>query len=205
MELRDALCQVSEIRRQMARSEVFRGYRSLTVAASGGMALIAAAIQPVLIPAPASDLGAYLSLWIAMAAISILIAGTEMWWRARQAGPGLSRQMTLLAVEQFIPSIVAGGLLTLFIYRSATEISWMLPGLWAVLFSLGIFASCRWLPRPVFAVGAYYFVCGFACLVWGHGSAALSPWQMGVSFGGGQMFGAAVLYWTLERTDATKT
>ena len=35
MELREALSQISEIRQQMARSEVFRGYRSITVGFSG--------------------------------------------------------------------------------------------------------------------------------------------------------------------------
>jgi hypothetical protein len=205
MDLRDALCQVSEIRRQMARSEVFRGYRSLTVGVSGGLAAVAAAIQPFLIPSPVDDLDTYLSLWIVVAAISVLIAGAEMWWRARMSGPGLSRQMMLLAVEQFVPSIVAGALLTLCVYRVAPEVAWMLPGLWAIVFSLGLFASCRLLPRPVFWVGGYYFVCGFGCLIWGHGASALSPWQMAVTFGGGQLIGAAILYWTLERIDATET
>ena len=46
MELREALCQITEIRRQMARSEVFRGYRSLTVGSSGLLALLAAGVQP---------------------------------------------------------------------------------------------------------------------------------------------------------------
>ena len=31
--------------------------------------------------------------------------------------------------------------------------------------------------------------------------AALSPWAMGLPFGAGQLFAAAILYWTLERTD----
>ena len=35
MELRDALGQITEIRQQMARGEVFRGYRSLTVGVVG--------------------------------------------------------------------------------------------------------------------------------------------------------------------------
>ena len=46
MELREALQQISDIRQQMARSEVFRGYRSLTVGSSGVLGLLAAAVQP---------------------------------------------------------------------------------------------------------------------------------------------------------------
>jgi hypothetical protein len=53
-------------------------------------------------------------------------------------------------------------------------------------------------------VGVYYAVCGCGCLVGGQGHHAFAPWQMGVTFGGGQLLGAAILYWTLERTDASQ-
>ena len=204
MELREALTQISEIRRQMARSEVFRGYRSLTVGISGVLALFAAACQPYLVPSPTSELERYLTLWISVAAVSLIVVGGEMCWRARIAGSGLARQMTLLAVEQFLPSVVVGALLTTCIYRGAPEVAWMLPGLWSLVFSLGVFASYRLLPRQVFWVGLYYAVCGFGCLLWGQGSNALSPWQMGISFGGGQLLSAAILYWTLERTHVSE-
>ena len=52
MELRDALTQISEIREQMARAEVFRGYRSVTVGFSGVVAFVAAALQPIVAPRP---------------------------------------------------------------------------------------------------------------------------------------------------------
>ena len=52
MELREALRQISDIRRQMARSQVFRGYRSVTVGFSGILGLLAAAFQPLWIASP---------------------------------------------------------------------------------------------------------------------------------------------------------
>ncbi len=201
MELREALCQIAEIRQQMARSEVFRGYRSVTVGCSGVLALLAAVCQPYLVTSPGNDLQRYLLLWISVAAVSLMVAGIEMWWRARISESALARQMTLLAVEQFLPSVVVGALLTLCIYRSAPQVAWMLPGLWSLVFSLGIFASYRLLPREVFWVGLYYAACGVGCLHWGQADSAFSPWLMGISFGGGQLLGAAILYWTLERTD----
>jgi hypothetical protein len=201
MELREALCQISEIRQQMARSEVFRGYRSMTVGCSGVLALLAAAWQPYFVSSPGSELGRYLSLWIGVAAISAIVAGGEIWWRSRISSSAMARQMTLLAVEQFLPSVVVGALLTLCIYTSAPHVAWMLPGLWSLVFSLGIFASYRLLPRQVFWVGLYYVVCGVGCLLSGQGANELSPWQMGISFGGGQLLAAVILYWTLERSD----
>ena len=203
MHLDEALRQISDIRHQMARSEVFRGYRSMTVGFSGAAGLLAAALQPQWVASPASELGRYLGLWLGVAAASVTVAGTEMFWRARGAGAGLARQRTLLAVEQFLPCVVVGALLTLCIYRSASDVAWMLPGLWSLVYGLGVFASYRLLPRQVFWVGSYYILCGCGCLLWGQGENAFSPWQMGVSFGGGQLLGAAILYWTLERTDVS--
>ncbi|MBD94960.1 MAG: hypothetical protein CL482_11985 [Acidobacteria bacterium] len=205
MQLDDALRQISDIRHQMARSEVFRGYRSVTVGLSGGLGLLAAAVQPRWVASPASELGRYLGLWVGVAALSAIMAGAEMSWRARGAGPGLARERTLLAVEQFLPCVVVGTLLTLCIYRGAPQVAWMLPGLWSLVFGLGVFASYRLLPPQVFWVGSYYVLCGCGCLLWGQGDNAFSPWQMGVSFGGGQILGAAILYWTLERTDVSQS
>jgi hypothetical protein len=201
MELREALCQISEIRQQMARSGVFRGYRSFAVGCSGALALLAAACQSHLVASPESDLGRYLILWISVAAGSAIVVGSEVWWRARTTGSALSRQLTRLALEQLAPSFVVGAFLTLFIYTNAPQISWMLPGLWSLIFSLGIFASYRLLPPQFFSVALHYALCGLGCLVWGQGTNSLSPWQMGISFGAGQLISAAILYWTLERTN----
>ena len=204
MELREALYQITEIRRQMARAEVFRGYRSITVGFSGVLGVLAAAIQPHWVASPESELGRYLVLWLGVASASLIVAGAELCWRARRAGPGLERHRTRLAVSQFLPCVVVGALLTLCIYRGAPQVAWMLPGLWSLVFGLGVFASYRLLPQQVSWVGAFYVTCGCLCLLWGQGDNAFSPWQMGVSFGGGQLLSAVMLYWVLERSDGSQ-
>ena len=201
MELREALGQITEIRQQMARSEVFRGYRSLTVGSVGLMGVLAAIAQPYLVPSPANDLEAYLTLIHSVAAVAFLLVALGLWRRVRTTESPMVRQSTLLSADQFLPCVAVGALVTLGIYRGAQDVGWMLPGLWSLVFSLGIFASYRQLPRQVFWVGVYFAVCGFGCLLWGQGTNAFSPWQMGISFGGGLLIGAAILYWTLERTD----
>lgn len=203
MELREAMRQISDIRRQMALGEVFRGYRSLTVGVSGLLGVAAAAVQSRWIPSPELELERYLLFWISVAVASVVLAGSELLFRSYVAGPGNAREMTKLAVEQFLPCIVVGALLTLSIYRAAPEVGWMLPGLWAFTFALGVFASYRLLPPQVFWIGAFYVVCGVACLLYGQGEHAYSPWQMGITFGGGQLLSALVLYWTLERNDGS--
>ncbi|MAI70890.1 MAG: hypothetical protein CMM01_08280 [Rhodopirellula sp.] len=199
MELREALQQISDIRQQMARGGVFRGYRSLTVGASGVLGLFAAAVQTRWVEDPENDLARYLLLWVGVAALSALIAGVELVMRAHKSDSGLARNMTRLAVEQFLPCVVVGALLTISIFRTAPLVAWMLPGLWALLFGLGVFASSRLLPSMVCWVGFYYVVCGCICLYGGPGEQFLAPWKMALCFGGGQLLCATILYWTLER------
>ena len=199
MELREALTQISEIRRQVARTELFRGYRALPVAFSGVTALLVAVFQHVWLPDPAQHLSTYLALWIGAALISVLATGMEMTLYYRRCGASLAWQTTWLAVSQFLPCLAAGGLLTFVVAAHAPENLWMLPGLWAILFSLGVFASHRLLPKTTFWVGLFYMISGTLCLTLRE--AALSPWAMGLPFGIGQLLAAGVLYWTLERTD----
>jgi hypothetical protein len=201
MELREALDSIATIRRRMAETEVFRGYRALPVAFSAVLALAAGFFQPAVLPRPDQDVPGYVALWSAVALLSIASAGLAMVVRDRVAGTSLTRPVTWLAVGQFIPCLVGAAAVTAVLVRVAPEAAWVLPGLWQVFFSQGVVASCRLLPRPAFAVGAFYLTAGVVALALARGPNALSPWAMAFPFGVGQLGAAAVLYWTLERTD----
>jgi hypothetical protein len=199
MDLHEALTQISEIRQQVARTETFRGYRAAPVAFSGLVAWTAALLQSASMPSPAGNLRAYLGLWVGAALLSMAVTGLYMFvhcWRSRLT---LTRSNTANALGQFVPAVVAGGLLTSVLFFHAPECLWMLPGVWSVLFSLGIFASYRLLPKATFWVGVYYMVSAVFCLMFAQGEHAFSPWAMALPFGAGQLMAAAILYWTLER------
>lgn len=201
MELQEALTQIHEIRQQVAQTEVFRGYRAATVAFTGVLAVAFAGLQPLWIPNPQQNPTVYLALWVIAAIVSLLVTGAEMLWRCQTSHSSLTTATTMLAVGQFAPSVVAGGLLMFVLAWFAPENLWMLPGLWSLLFGLGIFASYRLLPRATFLVAAFYLIVGLADLALAQGPFAFSPWAMGIPFGVGQLFAASVLYWTLERND----
>jgi hypothetical protein len=74
----------------------------------------------------------------------------------------------------------------------------MLPGLWQITFGLGVFSSCRFLPRPMAAAGAWYLLTGLASIALADGR-ALSPWTMGVSYGVGQLLVAGILFFAAEK------
>jgi hypothetical protein len=198
-ELQKALAEISAIRGQLARGMEFRGYGPGTLAATGVLALFAAAAQALWLTDPAHAVNAYLALWVGTAAVSLSIIAVETFARARRAHSGLAMQLIHAALEQFVPVIVAGLLLTVVLRRVAAQELWLLPGLWQVLFSLGVFASCRFLPRPMFAVGLWYLATGLGCLAAGGGSHAFAPWLMGVPFGVGQLLVAVVLQFGYQR------
>ncbi len=199
MELRDALVQIAEIRQQMAEGDVSRSYRSAPVAFSGAVALVAALVQPLVVADPAQHVELYLVLWISAAGLSMSAVAIEMTWRLNLVRDRTHFVVARLAVEQFLPPIMAGALVTTVIARYLPEHSSLLPGLWLLFFGLGIFASARLLPKPIFLIGAFYFVCGVVVLLLSGGSFSLSPWCMGLPFGVGQLMAAGILYWTVER------
>jgi hypothetical protein len=205
MELRDALGQISEIREQMVRSSVFRGYRALPIATTGLLAVGGAITQSLLIPEPTLHVRSYLKLWILVAILSVVVAGTEMLVRYLRSTSPLARDRTRIAIGQFAPCLLAGIGMTLVLSRAAPEHLWVLPGLWAVTFSLGLFASRLVLPRAFVFVASFYLCAGLASLLLATGERAFSPLAMAIPFGTGQLLAAAVLYWTLERDDGEAT
>jgi fumarate reductase subunit D len=191
-DLNRALLDITNIRRQVARSTKFHGYGPATLAATGVLAVIAATAQAFWLPDPARHMAAYLSIWIATAILSATVIAIQMFTRTRRIHSAMADEMLHMAAEQFLPSVAAGALLTVVLQRFVPNALWMLPGLWQIVFSLGIFASCRFLPRAIFGAGAWYLLTGLLCLTIGD-ARALSPWAMGIPYAAGQLLIAAIL------------
>ena len=191
------LDDIHSIRRQVARSTEFRGYGPATLAGTAAMALVASALQKRLLPDPANHLAQYLILWLTTAALASSAAGAQMYTRSRRLHSSMSDEMIQMAVGQFLPSVGASLLLTFVLFRFVPENVWMLPGIWQIVFSLGIFASCRFLPKPMLAAGAWYLLTGLVCIALGD-NRALSPWAMGIPYAIGQSLVAGVLYFAAQ-------
>src|SRR5688572_20481661 len=78
MELGEALERIDAIRTHVARTGVFRGYKAATVASTGLLAFVAAAVQPLVVPDPQGNLHTYLQLWIGVAAVSVICVAIEL-------------------------------------------------------------------------------------------------------------------------------
>lgn len=146
---------------------------------------------------PSSDSLASISLsgrqffwfWTCVATINFMVVAAEMRWRYLQSSD-YARKQTLEAALDFAPSLlVAASLSVLLVQQDSIHLA-MLPGLWALFFSLGIFASRRRLPDNVGWVAIWYLVMGIIVLNFGQ---PLAAWKMAVTFGGGQLLMAMLL------------
>ncbi len=202
-DLDKALADIFAIRSQIAAGTAFRGYGPAAIAATAGRGAghrgrpisSGSTIRPRIRVT-------FFFGWAAAALVSAAMIWIEMRARSRRHHSGLADAMIHQAVEQFLPAGVAGVLLAVMLWKFAPETLWMLPGLWQLLVSLGMFASVRSLPRSVALAGAWYFVAGFIVLVLASQSHALSPWTMGLPFVIGQLLMAAILHFASGEADA---
>lgn len=197
MDLQQALTQINDIHAQLARAQVFRGYRSVTTLFTGISAMIAGGLQYLYILDPAKQLREYVLLWISAAVFNLALVAAEMIYRSHRARSRVQTELTLLAIEQFMPALVAGGMLTAVIVYFAPQVGWMLPALWQLMFALGVFASCRLLPRPTFWIAAFYLLSSGIVMILS--LRGLSPLLMAVPFGIGQTAEAVILHLYQER------
>ena len=188
-----ALAEINAIRGQMARATEFRGFGPLTSAATGLIAIVAATGQHFWLKLPTNHTSDWLALWIATAFVSAALIGAEMFTRSRRHHSTMAEDMMRTAIEQFLPAAAAGVLLTGVLIVFSPPSLWLLPGVWQILFSLGVFASCKFLPKSIVLVGFWYLGCGLLCIAAAQGPRALSPWAMGVPFGIGQWLAAILL------------
>ena len=197
-ELNRALIDIRNIRRQVAQATEFRGYGPLTLSATAVLALLAGFVQSRWLPQPASNPVQYVALWLTTALLCAALIASQMIGRAKRLHSGMADEMIRMAVTQFLPASIAGLVLPFVLLRVSGDVFWLLPGLWQIVFSLGVFASCRSLPRPMMLVGSWFLVTGLACVALGD-ARALAPATMSGAYGIGMTLVAVILYVSAQK------
>jgi hypothetical protein len=182
----------------MAKGEVYRGYRSLPVALSGVIGLIGAWLQPATL-GTADPIG-FVLYWTAIAAAAAFVGSIEIIFNYAVHEDASGRRQTRKVVGQFLPSLVGGAAMTVCFTHLSAALVPLLPGLWAICFGIGTFASRPYLPRASGWIALLYYVVGFTLLWIARGPEPLSGWWVGGTFGAGQLLAATVLWWNLERS-----
>ena len=194
-----ALADILEIRNRIASHTAFRGYGPVAMVITGLLGFATALTQSVFPVAPTPFL--FVVEWLCTAALCALAIGIEMQGRSRRLHSSLADAMIHQAVEQFLPAAAASFFMAVLLLKFSPQNIWLMPGLWQLFVSLGIFASMRNLPRSMMLAGAWYFVSAFVCLLIASQQHMLSPWLMGVPFLGGQILMAVILHFSVGGLD----
>jgi hypothetical protein len=197
MEIHEALEQLDEIHHHVHRSQVYKGYRSVLTAIVGLSALFAAFLQPQFV-----DLShplTFIRFWVTVAAINSSLPIGSILFHFVLHENRLERHKTRQAIGQFIPCLVAGAVLTYAVCRSGDAFIPFLPGIWCILFGMGVYASRPYLPSAIDWMAAIFFLGGIVLLGTIPSGQSLSPWGMGSVFGFGLLIGAVILYLNIER------
>jgi hypothetical protein len=189
MEVRDALDQLDHIHDQLTRGEVYRGFRVPAVALVGCLGLLAAVGQGWVVPP--GDAGAFVWYWSAIGAAGALVGFGAALRSYLFREDDFERRRTRRVMGQFLPCVLAGGLLTVALARTESFVP-LLPGVWAVVFGLGVVAVRPHLPRAVGAVGVGYVVTGGGLLAWQQSEP--SGWCVGGVFGAWHLATALALW-----------
>jgi hypothetical protein len=193
-----ALDQIAEIHQQIAKGEVYRGYRSLPMAASGLMGSPPRGCSRRRSARPTRSA----SSSIGPRSPSAPVRGLERdHLQLRRPRRRLGRRQTRKVVGQFLPSVVGGAAMTVCFAHLSAALVPLLPGLWAICFGMGTFASRLYLPKASGWVALFYYAAGFSLLWIARGPGPLTGWWVGGVFGVGQLLAGLVLWWNLERPE----
>lgn len=194
-----ALADISDIHAQIATSRRFRGFGPGITAATGIFAMILGLAQHMWASTLFTFTTHLLLAWVILAIVCVALIGIEMFARARRLHGRFATGMTTNAIERFLPAGAAGAAISGILLLYAPNTMWILPGVWQVLLSVGLFAMLSTLPRAAVIVAAWYFLSGIACLIIASKTTALSPWLMAGPFFIGQSLMAAILQATTEK------
>jgi hypothetical protein len=197
-DLNRALVEIRSIRRQLAQTTEFRGYGPATLFTTAILALLTGAAQAHWLPEPATHPAQYVALWLTTGVFCAALIATQMLTRANRLHSGMADEMIRMAVAQFLPAAIAGAILPFVLLRVTQSVFWMLPGLWQIIFSLGVFSSCRCLPRPMLLVGVWFLLTGLVCIGLGD-IRSLAPATMSGAYAVGMALVAAIHYFSAKK------
>ncbi len=192
-DLERALLDIAEVRERLAETQQFKGYSGVAAIASGLFALVAGAVQAVLVPAPqgAHENRLYFAIWLTCcAAAAIVNYGAIAHWFVSDAS-ARDRWQTRTVGLAILPALVLGAALSfaLLVHDHVSD----LPSIWYGCYGVGLFASRTMVPRGVVAI-ATLFLAASIVLMFVPPAMALAWWVPPAGFGLGQIaIGALVL------------
>lgn len=160
--------------------ETMESAASLTVVSGWGeVAIGVTALVAAGVASRAATPEAWLGVWLAEAALSLLIAGWAMYWKASAAKLDLLSSPARKFALSFLPPMAVGAMLTVVLHRAG--LADLLPGTWLLLYGTAVVTGGAFSVRLVPIMGLFFMLAGALALF---GPAAWGAALMAAGFGG---------------------
>jgi hypothetical protein len=151
----------------------------------GGVAMGLSAVGAALLATRTHRPAEWLGVWLADAALALVVGGSTMAHKARGAGQSVSSGAGRRFLLGLAPPIAAAAVLTAVLARSG---AWtVIPGTWLLLYGVGVLAGGAFSVRLVPLLGALFMLLGSVAFVlpaaWGDALLALGFGGLHVAFG----------------------
>jgi hypothetical protein len=194
MEMHRALSGIREMGDVLARARHSTCFRPIPIALTALMAVVASVMSPLFVESGSPMGASFVRYWIVIAGVNAMIVAIDLGHQYWRTDSELQRSKTRIAIYQFAPCIVIGAFATLCLTSTNHLYVSLLPGLWCMVVSLGMFATLYNAPPAMIFPAAYYAVVGGLYWRFNAWSCGLGPWSMGIAFGIGQAWIAVVLW-----------
>jgi hypothetical protein len=167
-----AMDNLKYIRETMERATAFTG-----ISGWGQVGIGVSALAASYIAARQPSFRNWMAVWLAEAVVALLIAGWSIDRKARAANLALVSGPGRKVAFSLTPPLVAGGLITIVLYRSGLTNA--IPGVWLLLYGTGVVTGGMFSVSAVPVMGLSFMALGaVACLI-----PELSNWLMAAGFG----------------------
>ncbi len=157
------------IRKTMERATAFTAVPGIGLVVNGLLAGLAYLVTRS--DAIRANADHWLAIWVACAAVAATNGVVCMIVKARRAGIALLSGPGRRFLVALLPPFAAAGLLTFVLAHAGLHS--MLPGIWLLLYGVGILTGGAFAIRPVVLMGGCFFLLGTAALLlpssWGGG------------------------------------
>jgi hypothetical protein len=145
----------------------------------GQVAIGVTAFAAAAVASRATTAEAWLGVWLAEAALALLIAGCAIYRKAKAAKLDLLSGPSRKVALSFLPPMAVGAMLTLVLYRAG--LAELLPGTWLLLYGTAVVTGGAFSVRLVPIMGLFFMLAGALAVF---GPAAWGTALMASGFGG---------------------
>ena len=148
----------------------------------GGVLMGVSALVTAAAAGPPRDTPSWVGLWMADAGVAVGLGLTAMMWKARRAGLSLTGAAARRFALAFVPSLIAGAVLTAVFVRA--HLTTRLPGCWLLCYGAAVTSGGAFSVRLVPVMGICFLALGAVSFVFPEGAGSLF---MAAGFGGLQI------------------